>query len=454
MAAFDMATAERFHAIEEEKRAVLVIGSGGREHAIAWKLARSKRVSEVFVGPGNGGTDCPATAESCPIRNVPELGYANEAGLDGIVAFALKHRVCMVAVGPEAPLVDGLCDKLAASGIRSFGPSKAAAQLEASKAFSKDFMKRSGIPTARYENFTDLEAALAHVKAVDYPIVIKASGLAAGKGVVLPESQEEALESVREMMAGGKFGSAGSEIVIEERLTGPEVSCLAFSDGVTVVPMPGAQDHKRVGDGDVGLNTGGMGAYAPAPVLTPELAEEIREKVLQRTVDAMRAEGCPYTGVLYAGMMLTPSGPKCLEFNCRFGDPETQVLLPLLESDLLDAMEACSPRPTSLVETKNEAWPQPHQAPGSLEASDSLGGLRFADVRFAMSAAAVTVVAASGGYPVKYKKGMQITGTEDAVAGAIGPQRVTVFHAGTKRTDGGKTLATSGVSFERGERCL
>jgi phosphoribosylamine--glycine ligase len=312
---------------------VLVVGGGGREHALSWKLAQSSRVGHVFVAPGNGGT-----AQSEGMSNVA-LG---EKQHDELIAFALANDVGLVVVGPEAPLIDGLADKVTAAGVPCFGPSALAAQLEGSKAFSKNFMAKHGVRTARFQNFTDFAAASQHLKEVDYPVVIKASGIAAGKGVVLPETTVEALQELQEMMVNSRFGDAGNEVVIEERLEGEEVSLLAFVDGESVALMPGAQDHKRAYDGDRGPNTGGMGAYAPAPALTPAIREEARVMV-QKIVDAMAAEGMAYRGVLYTGLMLTATGPAVLEFNCRFGDPETQVLMPLLESDLAEV--PCPPPP-------------------------------------------------------------------------------------------------------------
>jgi len=392
---------------------VLVVGSGGREHAIAWKLSLSPKVAKVYVAPGNGGT-----AASSKIENVDVVG------IDNIVEFAKTKSIELVCVGPEIPLVDGIADKLIAVGIKCFGPTKLAARLEGSKAFSKAFMKRNNIPTAEHESFTEYDKALQFLQSClseGKKMVIKCSGLAAGKGVLLPESDDEALSALKRVMVDLEFGAeAGKEVVIEERLTGPEASVLAFCDGKSYSIMPAAQDHKRAYDNDMGPNTGGMGAYAPAPVYTADLQAIVEEQVIKRTVDAAAKEGYPFVGVLYAGMMLTPTGPKTLEFNCRFGDPETQVLLPLLDSDLFDIMTAC--------------------ADGNLSAS---GEIKF------KSGSASTVVAASGGYPLSYEKGKEIVGVSDA--GNCSDDLV-VFHAGTKIVDdklvtsGGRVLAVSATA--------
>jgi phosphoribosylamine--glycine ligase/phosphoribosylglycinamide formyltransferase/phosphoribosylformylglycinamidine cyclo-ligase/phosphoribosylamine--glycine ligase/phosphoribosylformylglycinamidine cyclo-ligase len=407
-----------------DKMIILVLGSGGRESAVAWKIAQSPRVKLVLVAPGNGGTAAPASGAAAEVRNVPHLGVGDNAR---IVRYARANRVDLVFVGPEVPLVNGVADALAEAGIACFGPSAAAARIEGSKAFSKALMRRAGVPTAAFGVFTDHALALAHVRAeyaAGRQVVIKASGLAAGKGVLLPESLAAAEEQLRGVMLEGAFGDAGDEVVIEELLEGPEASMLAFTDGRDVVVMPAAQDHKRVFEGDRGPNTGGMGAYAPAPVATPEIVDFVRAEVLQRTVDAMAAEGKPYRGVLYAGMMLTPTGPKCLEFNCRFGDPETQVLLPLLQTDLVEVMLAC----LRGDEARGCTLPE---------------GPRLADlpVRWA-SGAAATVVCASQGYPGAYPKGRRISGLGAAAA----VDGVRVFHAGTRacpRTEG--TEGTEGT---------
>ncbi|GAB4560636.1 MAG: phosphoribosylamine--glycine ligase [Anaerolineae bacterium] len=386
----------------------LVIGSGGREHALAWKLSQSSKVSQVLVAPGNGGTAHPG-GDGAPIANVA-IPIAAENGFAAVVDLARKEAIDLVAVGPEAPLADGIVDALTAAGLRCFGPTRRAAQLEASKAFAKAFMALHRIPTGRYATFRSYEDARSYLDGVDYDVVVKASGLAAGKGVIVPESREEALQALHQIMVERAFGAAGDEVVIEERLYGQEASVLAFSDGVHVVPMPPAQDHKPVFDGDRGPNTGGMGAYAPAPLVTPELLDEVTHTILQPTVDGLREEGTPYVGVLYAGLMITAEGPRVLEFNCRFGDPETQVILPLLDADLVDVMEACLDGRLPDVELR---W-----RPG----------------------AAVTVVAASGGYPGSYRKGLEIRGIEQAeqVPGVV------VFHAGTKRLEDGRLVTDGG----------
>ncbi|KAJ3019930.1 Bifunctional purine biosynthetic protein ade1 [Thoreauomyces humboldtii] len=391
---------------------VLLVGAGGREDAIAWALAKSPRVKTVFVAPGNGGTE----SGHAKVKNV-SLAFGDN--FKALVTFSVEHDVRLVVPGPEQPLVEGIQTVFKKVGIPCFGPSPEAARLEGSKAFSKDFMKKHGIPTAAYEVFTDFEKAKAYVTAFKGDLVIKASGLAAGKGVLLPETKEEAVEGLKSIMVDSVFGSAGQEVVVEERLTGEEVSLLAFSDGYTVVPMPAAQDHKRAFDGDKGPNTGGMGAYAPAPIFTAELAKQVQTSVLQATVDGMRRDGFPFVGVLYAGLMLTPSGPKVLEFNARFGDPETQVVLPLLDdsSDLFEIMLATAE-----------------------------GRLDSVKVAF-KTACAATVVLAAKGYPGSYDKGKTIQ------IGSV-PAGTYVFHAGTQvenkvlQTSGGRVLAVTGVASD------
>lgn len=382
---------------------VLLIGSGGREHALAWKLAQSPLLERLYIAPGNAGT---AT-------------HGQNVALDvndhtGVCAFCREQGVNLVIVGPEAPLADGLADALHESGIPVFGPTQAAAQIEASKAFAKQFMARHGIPTARFQVFSEFETARRHLHSVDYPIVIKASGLAAGKGVLIPEDLAEAEAALRQIMLERQFGKAGEEVVIEERLSGPEVTLMAFSDGLTVKPMIPSQDHKRLLDGDQGPNTGGMGAYAPVPICPPDTVEELTRTVLQPVGDGLRAEGRPFVGVLYGGFILTPAGPRVLEFNCRFGDPEAQVVLPLLESDLLAIALACTE-----------------------------GKLAATEVRWKDGAAAC-VVLASHGYPGSYQSGYSITGLEAERLNTF------VFHAGTKFADGqvvtagGRVLCVSG----------
>jgi len=384
-----------------DKVKVLIVGAGGREHAIAWKIAQSPRLSQLFVAPGNAGT----------AANNISIAAEDSAG---IVSFANQHQLDLILIGPEAPLANGLADALRATGRLVFGPSQAAAQIEASKAFSKAFMQRHHIPTARFAAFTDFREALKHLLRIDYPIVIKASGLAAGKGVILPDCADEAEAALRTIMLEHEFGAAGDEVIIEERLSGEEVSLLAFTDGVTVQPMPPAQDHKRIFDGDRGPNTGGMGAYAPAPICPPALVDEFTRTILQPTIDGLREEERLFSGVLYAGLMLTPDGPRVLEYNCRFGDPETQAILPLLDTDLIDIAEACA-----------------------------IGQLNTIEVKW-KSGAAACVVMASEGYPAKYPVGREIRGLEASFENAV------VFQAGTKLsegqvvTSGGRVLGVTG----------
>ncbi|KAI0241537.1 hypothetical protein L0F63_005471 [Massospora cicadina] len=386
---------------------ILVVGSGGREHAIAWKLAQSPLVNHVYVAPGNGGTQ---TSREGKISNVA-IGVSE---LTKLVAFALEHRVGLVVPGPEQPLVEGIQDCFAKVGIPCFGPSRRAAKLEASKAFSKDFMARYGIPTARSRNFTEYEPAREYLESLPYDVVIKASGLASGKGVLIPQSDEEALQCLKQVMVDRIFGEAGDEVVIEELLEGEELSLLAFSDGYTAVPMLPSQDHKRAFDGDQGPNTGGMGCYAPTPLGTPALMKELMSTVLEPTLRGMRKEGAPFVGMLFVGIMVTKDGPKVLEYNVRFGDPETEVVLPMLKSDLAEIMLACVERRLDCVAVEFE--------PG----------------------AAATVIMASGGYPSYYEKGKPIL-----ISAAIA-DGVTVFHAGTTVKDGvlvsagGRVLSVTG----------
>lgn len=387
---------------------VLVVGNGGREHALAWKLLQSKQVEQVVCVPGNGGT---ARMERC--QNLPLT--VND--FDGISQFAKKEGISLVVVGPEVPLAKGITDFLQSQGLMVFGPTKAGAQIEASKAWAKALMQEVRIPTAKAAVFTEAVAAKSYVKAQGAPIVVKADGLAAGKGVIVAETIEQAQAAV-DTIFGGQFGSAGKFVVIEEFLTGQEVSVLALTDGLTIRPLLPAQDHKRIGEGDTGDNTGGMGAYAPAPLVTPELMTRIQQDVLEKAVAALRAKGIDYRGVLYAGLMISPKGDlKVLEFNCRFGDPETQVVLPLLETPLEELILACVEQ--RLEDVPPIAWKQ---------------------------GAAATVVAASGGYPGTYETGKVITGIEQAEA--LG---ATVFHAGTTLsqeqavTDGGRVLNVTGV---------
>ena len=391
---------------------VLVVGGGGREHALAWSLARSSRVDEVLVAPGNAGT---SREPKC--RNVA----VGAGDLDAIVTLARDEQVALVVVGPEDPLVAGLVDRLSDAGIRAFGPSAAAAQLEGSKSHCKDFLLRHGIPTGEAATFTDIDAALAHLDSLPAIPVVKASGLAAGKGVIMAETRDEAAQAITDILVDRRFGDAGDEVLLEERLFGPEVSVLAFCDGADFRVMPAAQDHKRLAVGDLGPNTGGMGAFHPSPNADDALLERVGKEVIAPTLRAMIDEGRPYRGVLYAGMMLTATGPMVIEFNCRFGDPETQVVLPLLESDLFDVMNACIDG--SLSETAVE-W---------------------------SSDAAVTVVMASGGYPVSSSSPVPIEGLE-RLEGLSGDNLRIVFHAGTKtidgavHTNGGRVLAVTAVS--------
>lgn len=376
---------------------VLIVGGGGREHAIAWKLNQSPKVDELLCAPGNAGIGQIA-------RCFPEVKATD---LDGMLDLARREKVDFVVVAPDDPLALGMVDRLEAAGIPAFGPVAAAAQLEASKVFSKGLMKKYNIPTAKYQVFTDAQAAMDYVRQQGAPIVVKADGLALGKGVVVAQSVEEAEQAIKSMMLDKVFKESGSRVVIEECMVGREVTCLCFTDGNTILPMPASQDHKRAFDGDLGPNTGGMGAFAPSPLMSPELMETVRKTILEPTLAALKGEGICFKGVLYVGLMLTEAGPKVVEYNARFGDPETQVVLPLMESDLLEAFMACRE-----------------------------GTLDRADVRFG-SGAAACVVLASGGYPVKYETGKPIAGIEQAEEnGAI------VFHAGTKMENG--QLVTAG----------
>ena len=377
---------------------ILVIGGGGREHTLAWKLAQSPSATKLYAIPGNPGMA--AVAECVSGISIED----NEA----VVAFAEEHAIDLVVIGPEVPLTNGIVDAFEAAGILAFGPRKAAAELEVSKAFSKGLMKKYGIPSAKYEVFTDAEAAKDYVRQEGAPIVIKADGLAAGKGVIVAETCDEALAAVADIMEDQEFGAAGNRVVIEEFMEGEEASLLCFTDGETIVPMISSQDHKRAYDGDKGPNTGGMGTYAPAPVMTPAMIEATKEKILKPVIAAMKQEGRTYQGCLYAGLMITKDGPKVVEFNARFGDPETQVVLPLLKSDLVDIMVACAKGDGSLKDL-DIAW------------SDG---------------AAVCVVLASGGYPKSYRKGYEITGLDEAEK--LGCH---VFHAGTAERDGSVVTA-------------
>lgn len=376
---------------------VLIVGSGGREHAIAYSVAKSDKVDKIYCTPGNAG-----------ISEFAECEPIGAMEFEKIVAFAKEKEIDLVIVGMDDPLVGGLVDELEAAGIRTFGPRKNAAILEGSKAFSKDLMKKYNIPTAAYENFTDPDKAIEYLKNSKFPIVLKADGLALGKGVLICNSLEEALDGVKEIMLDKKFGSAGNEMVIEEFMTGREVSVLSFVDGNTIKTMTSAQDHKRAGDGDTGLNTGGMGTFSPSPFYTKEVEDFCNKYIYQATVDAMKAEGRPFKGVIFFGLMLTEDGPKVLEYNARFGDPETQVVLPRMKTDIIDVVEAC--------------------IDGTLDQID----LEFEDN------AAVCVVLASEGYPVSYEKGLPITGLDEFKK----HEGYYCFHAGTKFADG--KLVTNG----------
>lgn len=376
---------------------VLIVGSGGREHAIATSVAKSPRVDKIYCAPGNAGIG--QIAECVPIGAME---------FDKLVAFAKKKEIDFTIIGMDDPLVGGVVDAFEAEGLKVFGPRKNAAILEGSKAFSKDLMKKYNIPTAAYENFDDADKALAYLETAKMPIVLKADGLALGKGVLICNTLEEAKAGVKEIMLDKKFGSAGNNMVIEEFMTGREVSVLSFVDGKTIKIMSSAQDHKRAKDGDQGLNTGGMGTFSPSPFYTPEVDEFCKKYVYQATVDAMAAEGRPFKGVIFFGLMLTEEGPKVLEYNARFGDPEAQVVLPRMKNDIIDVMEAC--------------------VDGTLDQID----LQFEDN------AAVCVVLASDGYPVAYDKGLPISGLE-AFEGKDGYY---CFHAGTALKDG--AIVTNG----------
>ncbi len=377
---------------------VLIVGSGGREHAIAMSVAKSDKVEKIYCAPGNAG-----------IAEYAECVAIGAMEFDKLVDFAKEKSVDLVIVGMDDPLVGGLVDRLEEAGIRTFGPRKNAAILEGSKAFSKDLMKKYNIPTAAYENFTDPEQALKYLETAKMPIVLKADGLALGKGVLICNSLEEAKAGVKEIMLDKKFGSAGNEMVVEEFMTGREVSVLSFVDGKTIKTMTSAQDHKRAGDGDTGLNTGGMGTFSPSPFYTEEVDAFCKKYIYQATVDAMRAEGREFKGIIFFGLMLTEEGPKVLEYNARFGDPEAQVVLPRMKNDLVEVAEAC--------------------IDGTLDQID----LQFEDN------AAVCVVLASQGYPVKYDKGLEITGLEEFKK----HEGYYCFHAGTK-FDGDKIVTNGG----------
>ena len=377
---------------------VLVIGSGGREHALAWKAAQSSDVDKVYVAPGNAGT-----AQEAKLENI-DIGAED---IDKLLEFAKSENIDLTIVGPEAPLVIGAVDSFEKAGLRCFGPSQNAAQLEGSKAFTKDFLARHNIPTGAYQNFTDIDQAVTYIKEQGAPIVIKADGLAAGKGVIVAMNEDEAIAAVKDMLAGNAFGEAGHRVVIEEFLEGEEASFIVMVDGKNILPMATSQDHKRVGEGDTGPNTGGMGAYSPAPVVTPQVHDRIMAEVIEPTVSGMAAEGNPYTGFLYAGLMISPDGaPKVIEYNCRFGDPETQPIMMRLKSDLVALCNAALDGQLNQCSTE---W----------------------DERASMG-----VVLAAGGYPGDYGKGAVITGIPAETPDSK------VFHAGTAEKDG--QVVTSG----------
>lgn len=386
---------------------VLLIGGGGREHTLAWKILQSPRVDKLYCAPGNGGIA--ALAECVPIKAMD---------IEGIVSFAKSESIDMVVVAPDDPLGAGMVDALETAGIRAFGPVKAAAAIESSKVFSKNLMKKYNIPTAAYEVFENSDEALGYLSKISYPVAVKADGLALGKGVVLAQNYDEAAKAVREIMSDKVFGSAGDRIVVEEFMTGPEVSILAFTDGTTLVPMISSQDHKRALDNDKGLNTGGMGTFSPSRLYTEELNEYCTKNIYMPTVKAMNSEGRKFKGILYFGLMLTPDGPKVLEYNARFGDPETQVVLPHLKTDIIDIFDA-------IIDERLDAI--------KIEWEDN---------------AAVCVILASGGYPEKYSTGFEITGISEAEKDPA----VIVFHAGTKLdagryyTAGGRVLGVTAVA--------
>ncbi len=370
---------------------VLIVGGGGREHAITWAVAKSKRVEKIYAAPGNAG-----------IAEFAECVDISVMDAEKLVAFAKEKEIDFVIVAPDDPLAAGVADAFLDAGIKTFGPRKNAAIIEASKAFSKDLMKKYNIPCAASETFDNAEAALEYLKTSKIPVVLKADGLALGKGVLICNTFEEAEEGIRTIMLDKKFGDAGNKVVIEEFMTGREVSVLCFSDGTTILPMTSAQDHKRAGDNDTGLNTGGMGTFSPSPFYTDEIAKFCEENIYKPTIAAMKSEGREFKGVLFVGLMLTPDGPKVLEYNARFGDPEAQVVIPRLKNDIIDVMEAC--------------------ADGTLDKVN----LEFADN------AAVCVMLASDGYPLSYQKGFEIRGLDNFK----GKDGYYVFHSGTKFSDG------------------
>ncbi|AIF50873.1 phosphoribosylamine--glycine ligase [Pelosinus sp. UFO1] len=385
---------------------LLVIGSGGREHALVSKLKENNKVEKIYCIPGNPG-----------IAELAECVEMDSMDNNALTAFAAAHNIRLTVVGPEMPLSNGVVDAFKAKGLTCFGPTQAAARIESSKTFAKELMEKYDIPTAKFAVFNHADKAKEYIKLQGAPVVVKADGLAAGKGVVVAMTLEEALAAIDMIMSDGVFGQAGSQVVIEEFLVGEEASILAFTDGKTIIPMVAAQDHKRVYDNDQGPNTGGMGAYAPAPVITPAIREQVLKEILEPTIKAMESEGCPYSGCLYLGLIMTDDGPKVIEFNARFGDPETQVVLPLLESDLVTVMEACI---NGTLTDTTVAWKEE---------------------------AAVCIVLAAGGYPADYRKGDSIHGIQDAQK-----QGAYVFHAGTTSrngqvvTNGGRVLGVTATS--------
>ncbi len=386
---------------------ILIIGGGGREHALAWKAAQSEDVNTVFVAPGNAGT-----AHEDKVKNID----INAEDIDALKNFALKNEIALTIVGPEAPLVNGVVDSFQAAGLKIFGPTRGAAQLEGSKAFSKDFLARNNIPTAAYGNFTDEAEAITYIKQQGAPIVIKADGLAAGKGVILAQTEDEAIAAVKDMLSGNSFGDAGEQVVIEEFLTGEEASFICMIDGKNILPMATSQDHKARDEGDTGPNTGGMGAYSPAPLVTDEIHQAVIDEVIRPTVDGMAKEGHAFSGFLYAGLMIENGKPKVLEYNVRFGDPETQPIMMRLQSDLV---ELCLAAVDGKLDQHTTRW----------------------DSQFALG-----VVLAAGGYPGSYNKGDVITGLE-----GLDTHNTKVFHAGTSIKDeqvvtsGGRVLCACGM---------
>ncbi len=382
---------------------ILVVGGGGREHAIIWKLRQNSSIREIHCAPGNGG-----------IGNIAKCVPINATDIEALTEYAKNENFDLVIVAPDDPLYMGLVDKLTEQGMRAFGPTKLAAEIEGSKVYAKELMKKYDIPTAGYEVFKDFNSAQAYVKGCSYPVVVKADGLALGKGVIICDTYEQADEALKTIMVDKKFGDAGSRVVIEEFIEGPEVSVLSFCDGKTILPMASAQDHKRAFDGDKGPNTGGMGTFSPSPKYTPEIQKQVEETIIYPTVKALQSEGRPFKGIIFFGLMLTADGPKVLEYNARFGDPEAQVVLPRLKNDLLEIIEACIDGTLSEIELK---W----------------------DER-----SAVCVVMASGGYPGSYKKGTPISGLSNV-------REAVVFHAGTQKendsyyTSGGRVLGVTAL---------